>query len=142
MAHCQRGDEYIVGQQAHTYKWEGGGAAVLGSIQPQPLDFESDGTLSLTKVAQAIKPLDDHHPRTKVLCIENTHSGKALPMAYLAEVEKFCKEKKNAKFLSGSAGWIVSKERFFNVKAINNLKMLAVILVHNLTVLMPMNQMV
>ena len=39
MSHCERGDEYIVGQNAHTYKYEGGGAAILGSIQPQPLDF-------------------------------------------------------------------------------------------------------
>src|SRR5512143_629369 len=60
LSHCQRGDEYIVGQQAHTYRWEGGGAAVLGGIQPQPLDFESDGTLDLAKIAAAIKPLDDH----------------------------------------------------------------------------------
>ncbi|MCP2019794.1 UNVERIFIED_ORG: threonine aldolase [Pseudomonas reinekei] len=41
MAHCERGDEYIVGQQAHTYKYEGGGAAVLGSIQPQPLEVQA-----------------------------------------------------------------------------------------------------
>jgi threonine aldolase len=45
MAHCGRGDEYIVGQMAHTYRWEGGGAAVLGSIQPQPLAQQPDGTL-------------------------------------------------------------------------------------------------
>ena len=56
MTHCTRGDEYIVGQQAHTYRYEAGGAAVLGSIQPQPLDFESDGTLDLAKVKAAIKP--------------------------------------------------------------------------------------
>ena len=47
MAHCQRGDEYIVGQLAHTYRWEGGGAAVLGSVQPQPLAHQPDGTLLL-----------------------------------------------------------------------------------------------
>ena len=61
MAHCERGDEYIVGQQAHTYKSEGGGAAVLGSIQPQPIDFEADGTLDLKRVAAAIKPDDPHY---------------------------------------------------------------------------------
>src|SRR5688572_14106284 len=60
MSHCQRGDEYIAGQTAHTYRSEAGGAAVLGSIQPQPLDFEPDGTLNLTKVKGAIKPMDDH----------------------------------------------------------------------------------
>ena len=47
MSHCQRGDEYIVGQMAHTYRWEGGGAAVLGSVQPQPLEHQPDGTLAL-----------------------------------------------------------------------------------------------
>lgn len=62
MAHCERGDEYIVGQYAHTYRYEGGGAAVLGSIQPQPLDFEEDGTLDLERVSGAIKPEDSHLP--------------------------------------------------------------------------------
>lgn len=47
MAHCQRGDEYLCGQQAHNYKFEGGGAAVLGSIQPQPIENEPDGTICL-----------------------------------------------------------------------------------------------
>src|SRR3954453_19220474 len=56
MSHCERGDEYIAGQDAHCYKFEGGGAAVLGSIQPQPLEFEPDGTLDLVRVARAIKP--------------------------------------------------------------------------------------
>ena len=76
LAHCQRGDEYIVGQQAHTYKYEGGGAAVLGSIQPQPLEFEKNGTLDLNKVKIAIKQDDFHFARTKLLCLENTMSGK------------------------------------------------------------------
>ena len=82
-AHCERGDEYIVGQTAHTYKLEGGGAAVLGSIQPQPLDFEADGTLDLERVEHAIKPLDSHFARTRLLCLENTQDGKVLPLDYL-----------------------------------------------------------
>ena len=85
MSHCERGDEYIVGQQAHTYKSEGGGAAVLGSIQPQPIDFEADGTLDLKRVAAAIKPDDPHYARTRLLALENTQGGKILPMAYLKE---------------------------------------------------------
>jgi len=83
LSFCERGDEYIVGQQAHNYRWEGGGAAVLGSIQPQPLDFENDGTLDLHKVAQAIKPNDFHFARTKLLCLENTQAGKVLPLDYM-----------------------------------------------------------
>jgi threonine aldolase len=89
MSHCDRGEEYIVGQLAHTYRYEGGGAAVLGSIQPQPLDFEPDGTLDLTKVARFIKPEDFHFAKTKLLCLENTHGGKVLPMDYLAKARSF-----------------------------------------------------
>ncbi len=83
MSHCERGDEYIVGQRAHTYRFEGGGAAVLGSIQPQPLDFKEDGTLGLDEVARNIKPKDFHFARTRLLCLENTQEGKVLPLDYL-----------------------------------------------------------
>jgi threonine aldolase len=91
LTHCERGDEYIVGQKAHTYMYEGGGAAVLGSIQPQPLDFESDGTLDLDRVAEAIKPPDSHFARTKLLCLENTVGGLALPMVYLRKAHEFAR---------------------------------------------------
>jgi threonine aldolase len=83
MAHCERGDEYIVGQNAHTYQYEAGGAAVLGSIQPQPLLFEDDGTLDLEKVKSVIKPDDNHFAKSRLLCLENTHNGKILPLDYL-----------------------------------------------------------
>lgn len=90
LAHCERGDEYIVGQQGHTYKYEGGGAAVLGSIQPQPLDFEKDGTLNLSLVESTIKPDDPHFARTKLLCLENTQAGRPLPLKYLQEARVLC----------------------------------------------------
>jgi threonine aldolase len=83
MSHCGRGDEYIVGQMAHTYRWEGGGAAVLGSVQPQPLEHETDGRLALEKIAAAIKPDDAHFAKSRLLCLENTIGGKALPLDYL-----------------------------------------------------------
>ncbi|CEK11887.1 low-specificity L-threonine aldolase [Legionella hackeliae] len=102
MAHCERGDEYIVGQSAHTYRWEGGGAAVLGSIQPQPLDFASDGSLPLDKVTSAIKPWDDHHPRTKLLCLENTTDGKVVPLDYLQKIPQFCQEHQLKSHLDGA----------------------------------------
>ena len=89
LAHCERGDEYIVGQQAHTYKYEGGGAAVLGSIQPQPVEVETDGSLDLERVAAAIKPDDFHFARTRLLALENTMQGKVLPMSYLAAARDF-----------------------------------------------------
>ncbi|MBY6186361.1 low-specificity L-threonine aldolase [Marinobacter hydrocarbonoclasticus] len=93
MAHCERGDEYLCGQQAHNYKFEGGGAAVLGSIQPQPIENEEDGTLCLQRVAAAIKPDDIHFARTRLFSLENTIGGKVLPMAYLAQAQAFAFEK-------------------------------------------------
>ncbi|MDQ7985973.1 low-specificity L-threonine aldolase [Pseudomonas sp. G34] len=102
MAHCERGDEYIVGQQAHTYKYEGGGAAVLGSIQPQPLDMEQDGSLDLARVEAAIKQDDFHFARTRLLALENTMQGKVLPLAYLAEARAFTRDKGLALHLDGA----------------------------------------
>ena len=102
MSHCQRGDEYIVGQEAHTYKFEGGGAAVLGSVQPQPIDFETDGTLDLGKAALKIKPPDVHFARTRLLCLENTHNSKVLPMAYLETVPAFASQHGLATHLDGA----------------------------------------
>ncbi|MFI8223620.1 low-specificity L-threonine aldolase [Pseudomonas sp. NPDC085632] len=93
MAHCERGDEYIVGQQAHTYNYEGGGAAVLGSIQPQPLEVQADGSLDLDQVAAAIKPDDFHFARTRLLALENTMQGKVLPLEYLARARRFTQDK-------------------------------------------------
>jgi len=83
MSHCQRGDEYIVGQMQHTYRWEAGGAAVLGSIQPQPLSHQPDGTLALADIEAAIKPDDVHYARSRLLCLENTLGGRVMPQAYL-----------------------------------------------------------
>ncbi len=102
MAHCERGDEYIVGQQAHTYKYEGGGAAVLGSIQPQPLDMEQDGSLDLARVEAAIKQDDFHFARTRLLALENTMQGKVLPMEYLADARAFTRDKGLALHLDGA----------------------------------------
>jgi threonine aldolase len=102
MSHCERGDEYIVGQTAHTYAHEGGGAAVLGSIQPQPLEFEADGTINLDKAAAAIKPQDDHYARTRLLSLENTMNGKVLPLGYLQKVKPFCQQHALASHLDGA----------------------------------------
>ncbi|HGY12186.1 MAG TPA: low-specificity L-threonine aldolase [Desulfobacterales bacterium] len=102
LTHCERGDEYIVGQLAHTYKYEGGGAAVFGSIQPQPLDLDQDGTLNLEKVSQFIKPDDFHFANTKLLCLENTHAGKVLPLAYLEKARQFTSKNKLMLHLDGA----------------------------------------
>ena len=102
MAHCERGEEYIVGQQAHTYKYEGGGAAVLGSIQPQPLEVQEDGSLDLAHDAAAIKPDDFHFARTRLLALENTMQGKVLPLEYLARARSFTREHGLALHLDGA----------------------------------------
>jgi threonine aldolase len=92
MAHCQRGDEYLVGMDAHTYKFEGGGGAVLGSIQPQPIVQAADGTLPLDRVVAAIKPLDPHFARSRLLALENTWHGRPLPLDYLAAAHDVARE--------------------------------------------------
>jgi threonine aldolase len=93
MSHCERGDEYLVGADAHTYKFEGGGAAVLGSIQPQPIPHDVDGSLPLDKLAAAIKPVDPHFARTRLLALENTWHGRALPLDYLKAARDFARER-------------------------------------------------
>ena len=102
MAHCQRGDEYIVGQSAHTYKYEGGGAAVLGSIQPQPLENEPDGSIALERIAAAIKPDDPHFARTRLLALENTIGGKVLPLPYQHAATGLAHERGLATHLDGA----------------------------------------
>jgi threonine aldolase len=83
LSHCQRGDEYLVGQMQHCYRWEGGGAAVLGSVQPQPIAHAADGSLPLAEIEAQIKPDDAHFARTRLLCLENTLGGKLLPLDYV-----------------------------------------------------------
>jgi threonine aldolase len=102
MAHCQRGDEYIVGQEAHTYRYEGGGAAVLGSIQPQPLANQADGSIPLADIEAAIKPNDVHYARTRLIALENTIGGKVLPPAYVAEVVALARRRSLALHLDGA----------------------------------------
>lgn len=102
LSHCERGEEYIVGQLAHNYLYEAGGAAVLGSIQPQPIDANPDGSLPLDKVAAKIKPDDIHFARTKLLSLENTHNGKVLPREYLKQAWEFSRNHNLALHVDGA----------------------------------------
>jgi threonine aldolase len=102
MAHCARGDEYIVGQNAHTYRYEGGGAAVLGSIQPQPLAQNASGEMGLADIAAAVKPDDCHFARTRLLAIENTWNGHPLSQAYLAQATELARSFGLATHLDGA----------------------------------------
>ena len=102
LCHCARGDEYIVGQRAHSYKFEGGGAASLGSIHPHPLELEPDGTIDLDEVAAAVKPDDVHFPRTTLVCLENTQDGHVLPLDYLQAARKLTEDRELRMHLDGA----------------------------------------
>ena len=109
MCQCERGDEAIVGQMWHTYRWEGGGMAVLGSIQPQPIENQPDGTLRIDDIAAAIKPDDPHFARTRLIGLENTTGGKVLPLRYLEEVGALARSRGLLMHLDGA--------RLFNAAA-------------------------
>ena len=102
LAHCQRGDEYIVGQNAHTYRYEGGGAAVFGSVQPQPLTQDAEGRMALADIAAAVKPDDPHFARTRLLCLENTWNGQVMPDDYLQSAAALAREHGLAVHLDGA----------------------------------------
>ncbi len=105
MAHCQRGEEFVIGSAGHSFKYEAGGAAVLGSLWPQPLDYEADGTLDLGKVAALIKPDDAHFARTRLLVLENTQNGRVLPLSYIEEAARFARDEGLALHLDGARGF-------------------------------------
>ncbi len=102
LAHCQRGDEYLVGQGAHTYRWEGGGAAVLGSVQPQPIENAPDGSIPLDLLEAAIKPDDPHYAISRLLCLENTIGGKLLPFSYVQAATALAKNRGLGTHLDGA----------------------------------------
>jgi threonine aldolase len=102
LSQCQRGEEYIVGHEAHSYKYEAGGAAVLGGIQPQPLTVTADGTIPLEAIAAAIKPDDVHFPVTRLLCLENTIYGRVLPLAYIEQACALADSYQLSKHLDGA----------------------------------------
>ncbi len=110
LAHCERGEEAIVGQQWHTYRWEAGGMAVLGSIQPQPIDNAPDGSIPLEAIEAAIKPDDPHFARTRLICMENTTGGKVLPMDYLRAVRALAQRRGLATHLDGARLWNAAVE--------------------------------
>ncbi|OFW15916.1 MAG: threonine aldolase [Acidobacteria bacterium RIFCSPLOWO2_12_FULL_67_14] len=109
MAHCGRGDEVLLGQEAHTYVHEAGGAAVLGSIHMHTLANRADGTLDLDEVAAAIKPDDPHLARTRLLTLENTIGGRVLSRTYLEQAVGLARQHGLAAHLDGA--------RIFNAAA-------------------------
>jgi threonine aldolase len=89
LAHCGRGDEVILGDQSHTYIYEQGGMATVGSIHPRPLRNKQDGTIDLHEIEAAIRVDNIHFPRTRLIALENTHNrcfGSPLSLDYLDAV--------------------------------------------------------
>ena len=118
MSHCQRGEEVILGQEAHSYRYEAGGVAVLGSIQPQAVANRPDGTLDLAEVEAAIKPDDPHFARTKLLALENTIGGRALSREYLAEALELARRRHLATHLDGARVFNAAAHLQTSVKAL------------------------
>ncbi len=89
LTHCGRGDEAIMGDQSHTFRYEQGGCAALGGIMPHLVRTQPDGTMDLADLAAAIRPDDIHAPRTRLICLENTHNrcgGVPLTVEYTRQV--------------------------------------------------------
>jgi threonine aldolase len=113
LTHCGRGDEYIVGQYYHTYWYESGGAASLGSINPQPIAVEADGTLALDNIEAVIKIDDVHFTKGRLLSLENTHNGRIINNDYLASAIELAKRHQLAVHLDGA--------RVFNAAVAQNI---------------------
>jgi len=111
MTHCARGDEVILGQEAHTFRYEGGGGAALGSVQPQPLDNAADGTIPVALIEAAIKPEDSHFARTRLIALEDTLGGKVLPEGYVATVRALADRRHLAMHLDGARLWNAAVKR-------------------------------
>ena len=95
LTHCGRGDEAIVGDQSHTFLFEQGGMAALGGITPRPIPNQPDGTLRLEDIEAAIRPDNVHFPRTRLICLENTHNmcnGTPLTPEYTAQVARLARQ--------------------------------------------------
>jgi threonine aldolase len=89
LTHCRRGEEVILGDQSHTFVYEGGGISALGGIHPHTIPNQPDGTLRLEDIEAAIRPDNAHFPRTRLICLENTHNrcyGAVLRPDYMASV--------------------------------------------------------
>lgn len=102
MAHCERGEEFIIGKLGHSFKYEAGGAAVLGSLWPCPIEYQADGSLDLQQVAAAIKPDDAHFARTRLLVLENTQNGRVLPLDYIKDAAALARKHKLGIHLDGA----------------------------------------
>ncbi len=112
LAHCTRGDEVILGDKAHTFKYEAGGIAALGGVNPHTIPVQPDGTLSLDAIENAIRPDDIHMPPTRLITLENTQGtvgGVPITKAYTDAVGKIAQQHNLALHIDGA--------RIFNAAA-------------------------
>lgn len=115
LAHCQRGDEFIVGKQAHIFQYEAGSATMYGGLSANTLDVNHDGTYDLDAIRRAIRPDNPHMPITRLICLENTHggaSGASVPASYIREVAQIARENNLKLHIDGA--------RIFNAAAALN----------------------
>ncbi|HJL90624.1 MAG TPA: low-specificity L-threonine aldolase [Acidimicrobiales bacterium] len=80
LSHCQRGDEYLIGRNYHILTDEASGTAALGGAVPWPIETDEGGSLTAEAVREAVKEPDQHHPVTRLLCLENTVHGSPQPV--------------------------------------------------------------
>ena len=118
LSHCGRGDEYIAGQDAHTYQYEAGGAAVLGGIQPQPIPWNERGELALQDIQRVIKPDDIHFAKTKLLCLENTVGGKTVSLDYTHQATSLARNHNLNCHLDGARVFNAAEKLKIDVKEI------------------------
>jgi threonine aldolase len=106
LTHCARGDEALMGHMAHTFLFEAGGSAAVGGIHPRTVPNLPDGTIPLDELEGAIRePDNDHHPRTRLICLENTHnrcSGAVLDPGYMADIRALARRYGLALHLDGA----------------------------------------
>jgi len=95
LTHCRRGEEVILGDRSHTFLYEAGGMSTLGGIHPHTISNQPDGTMRLEDIEGAIRGDNVHFPRTRLICLENTHNrcyGSALTSEYIDSVSALAKE--------------------------------------------------
>jgi threonine aldolase len=113
MGHCGRGEGAILGSEAHSYRYEAGGLGVLGSVHPQIVPNRPDGSLDLADIEAAIQPDDAHFPKTRLLALENTITGRVLSRSYLSSALQVAKKHGLSAHLDGA--------RVFNAAVAQNL---------------------
>ncbi|WKY06524.1 hypothetical protein Q1695_006591 [Nippostrongylus brasiliensis] len=105
MAHCQRGDEIIVGRHNHIHRWEQGNYAQLAGVSATTIDVGSDGTMKIQDIEEAIRVADNHMPITRLICLESTHNfsgGRVLPLEYLKSVNELASRHNLSVHLDGA----------------------------------------